>query len=219
MARGCAGVRYLRRAIGHDERCAVRALLHGSVPAAEQVRARGGVHAAQRAYAARRLVPAANQRDCRELHQAVGRRAIVAAAYRGRDVLPRVRAHPAPDADTGAVPGVQRVVDGARLRRSAVADAGALGVGRRGAEPLRAPPPDGRSAAAGAARRDGAGEERQLRHRGVAAVVLLAPGLRLPLARVRRRHDEDAGRVVSRVRISVPGGHVFPGRLGASLRL
>ena len=45
------------------------------------------------------------------------------------------------------LPGVQRLVDGARLRRGAVADAGALGVGSRRAAPLRAPPPDRRAAA------------------------------------------------------------------------
>ncbi len=49
---------------------AVRALLHGPLPAAEQVRPRGRVHAARRPPPARWHVPAAGQRHRRQLHQA-----------------------------------------------------------------------------------------------------------------------------------------------------
>ena len=77
---------------------ALRALLHGPVPAAEQVRPRGRLHAGRRPQAARRHVPEAGQRHRRELHEALGGRAVAASPQRGRDVLPRVRPHPAPDA-------------------------------------------------------------------------------------------------------------------------
>jgi Zn-dependent oligopeptidase len=89
---------------------AVRPVLHGPLPAPEQVQPRRCVHSAGRPPPARRLLPAARERHRRQLHEANSRRAVIVAAQRGGDLLPRVRPHPAPDPNPGRVPGVQRLL-------------------------------------------------------------------------------------------------------------
>ena len=74
----------------------------------------------------RRWISAADLGDRRQLHQADGILALIAATHGGRDTLPRVRSHPAPDANDLALYAIQRDTGGTRLRRGAVADARAL---------------------------------------------------------------------------------------------
>ena len=67
------------------------------------------------------------------------------AARRGRDPLPRVRAHPAHEPDAGRVHPLLGRRDGVGLRGGAVPDHGALGLAARDPGPIRPPLPDRRA--------------------------------------------------------------------------
>ncbi len=82
-----ADVRGVRRLRGGRAR-ADRAVLHGPVPAAEHVRARRGIHDPERAVAPGWKLPAAGQRDRRELHEAGAGDAFAATAFGGGNAVP-----------------------------------------------------------------------------------------------------------------------------------
>ena len=100
----------------------------------------------------RRFVPHAGVVHRRQLHQADRRATVAAHPRRGRHVLPRVRPRPPPDADAGRDGALLGDQHGARLRRGAVADHGALVLAARGPRPLRLPPQHRRADPAGARR-------------------------------------------------------------------
>ena len=176
-------------------RRALRALLHGPLPAAEQVRPRGRLHASSRG---RRLpdgtLPA--RRSARSSRTSRSRPPTQPSLLRHREVetsLPRVRPHPAPDADAGRS---ARDSAGRATERDFVEapsqmlehwcwepDGAVVGFARHyeTGEPLPEELLDSHD------RR----EERELRHHDAAPAVLRDARPRLPLARLRRRHDGD----------------------------
>ena len=185
---------------------------HGPAPARGQVQPRRGVRRSSRGRRlARRLVPPAGVGHRRQLHEADGRPPVAAAARRGRHAVPRVRPHPAPDADDGRDGALLGHEHRARLRRGAVADHGALVLAAGGADALRPPPRDRRADPDRARRpaRRGARPQRRRRQPAPGAVRRARHGLPRPpppggrhdgRRRPRPRRDPAAGRVGRPVR-------------------